>query len=336
MGLIAGAAAIAVLMLIVLILSFSNRLPFLQGAAELGETPLEPVAVAEPTPTPTPTPAPMVGYVTHCLRPPTFIQQLGMGQQPLIGTSARGFVGFVVIDPQTGEGYQDPSWDDAGYLGAYAYTERGDFYVAPAPQSSLELNPPEKQNILHRIDSSSAQLAPFVELPAALPVSANNPFGILGMAYDCDTGSLYASSVAGSTPTEEAGRIFQISATTGEILGSLDGIDAFGVGVFNTAEGKRLYYGKARSAELYSLPLDNEGRFAGEPRLEFSTTAFPDGDNRKIRRVVFTPENQMVLYAIDFDFTLRVASVIENTVYRFTYPADGGEWTFVSVEREER
>ena len=44
----------------------------------------------------------------------------------------------------------------------------------------------------------------------------------------------------------------------------------------------------------------------------------------------------MLLYAIDFDFTLRAASVVENTVYRFTYPSDGGAWAFVSVEREDR
>jgi len=331
MGLIAGAAAIAVLILIVLIVSFSDRLPFLQGAEQSASASEPPVTVES-----APTPSPAVGYVTHCLRQPLFLQQIGMGQRPEIGTSARGYVGFVVINPQTGEVYQDPSWDDAGYLGAYAYTERGNFYVAAAPHSSLELNPPEKQNILHRIDSSSAQLAPFVELPAALPISTSNPFGILGLAYDCDTGSLYASSVAGSTLSEEAGRIFQISATTGEILGTLEGIDAFGVGVFNTAEGKRLYYGKARSAELYSLPLDSEGRFAGEPRLELSTAALPSGDNRKIRRIVFTPENEMLLYAIDFDFTLRAASVAENTVYRFTYPSDGGAWAFISVEHEDR
>jgi hypothetical protein len=321
-----GLAAALITALVVILALFSEQI--LPGREEADAASLTPEVTAT-------TPS-RFGYVGHCQRQPFYIQEIGMGERPLIGTSVRGVTGFAVVNPQTGEVYQDPSWGDAGHLGPYAYTETGDFYVGPAPHTSLEFNPPEKQNILYRIDSRSARMSPLVDLPSALPVSANNPFGLLGIFYDCDTGSLYVSSVAGSTPTEEAGQIFHVKPDTGEIADQLEGIDAFGVGVFNTAEGKRLYFGKARTSELYSVALDGQGSFEGEPRLEFSTTAFPGGDNRKIRRIVFTERNEMLLYAIDFDFTLRAASVIENTLYRFIYDRNTQTWEFADVEREQR
>ncbi|MEZ4635115.1 MAG: hypothetical protein R2856_09105 [Caldilineaceae bacterium] len=260
---------------------------------------LSPEAVAVTSPTP----APKVGYVGGCVRQPDFVSGLGLGDQPLIGTSFRGVTGFAVVNASTGELYQDPTWDDAGTLGAYAYDEFGDFYLGPAPFASLELNPPEKQNIIQRIDSQDGQMTPFLELPSALPPSTANPFGVMGMAYDCETRSLYVSSVAGSNATDEVGRIFRVDLNSGEIVDQIENVDAFGVGVFNGVDGKRLYFAKARVAELFSVGLGADGSFAGDPQQVFATTSLPDGDNRKIRRITFDAQNTMTLTAIDFDFT---------------------------------
>jgi hypothetical protein len=293
------------------------------------------------TPTPdstvvTPTPAFPIGYVNGCVSQPGFIQTIGMGQKPIIGTSARGVMGFVVINPDTGAYYQDATWDDAGYLGPYAYTQDGDFYVSPVPLTSLEVNPPAEQNRIYRIASQSGEMALYLALPSVLPPSTGNPFGVLGLHYDCDTRSLYATSVSGSTPADEIGRVYRIDLDTGTVEDQLEQIDAFGVGVFNGIDEKRLYYGKARYSELYSISLDEQGNFVGEPRLEFSTSSLPNGDNRKIRRIVFTRQNEMFLYAIDFDFTLRSSSVIETTRYQFTYDDQQGEWMFIEAIKETR
>jgi hypothetical protein len=310
----------------VLVLSMRPRQDIAVPTADV----LSPEAVASPTPTV------KVGYVGGCVRQPEFVRDLGFGDQPLIGTSFRGVTGFAVANQSTGQLYQDPTWDDAGTLGAYVYDEFGDFYVGPAPFASLELNPPDKQSIVHRIDGEDAQMTPFLELPPALTPSTANPFGIMGMAYDCETRSLYVSSVAGSTAADEVGRIFRVDLNTGEIVDQIDNVDAFGVGVFNGVDGKRLYFGKARTAELFSVALDESGNFAGDPQMLFSTTALADGDNRKIRRITFDAQNVMTLTAIDFDFTLRVASVVENTIYTFDYIRDSGEWQLRGVERVTR
>jgi hypothetical protein len=44
----------------------------------------------------------------------------------------------------------------------------------------------------------------------------------------------------------------------------------------------------------------------------------------------------MVWNAIDFDFTLRTASVIEETVYFFTYDSVQGRWELERVEQVQR
>ena len=287
------------------------------------------------TAAPTPTPL-LLGPVNTCVSQPNYLRSLNMGERPIIGTGARTATGFVVVDPATGAIYQDPTWDDAGDLGPYVYDRNGNFYVGPTPRTNLTLNPIEKQNILYRIDSVTAQMAPFLELPPGLPPSSSNPFGIMGMAYDCDTESLYVTSLAGSTAAQQVGRLFRIDLTTGQVADQIEGIDAIGVGVFNGVDGKMLYVASARASELYTVTLDAVGNFSSAPQLLLNTISLADGDSRKVRRIQFTPDNRMVWNAIDFDFTLRTASVIEETVYFFTYDSVQGRWELERVEQVQR
>ncbi|MFM7582728.1 MAG: hypothetical protein ACKO9F_08445 [Caldilinea sp.] len=277
-----------------------------------------------------------IGPVNTCVAQPQFLRTLNLGDRPIIGTGARMATGFVVMDPESGQIYQDPTWDDAGDLGPYVYDRRGNFYVGPSPRTNLALNPVDKQNIVYRIDSQSAVMAPYLTLPAGLPPSSSNPFGTMGIAYDCETESLYVTSVAGSTATEEVGRLYRIDLTTGLVVDQLDGFDGFGVSVFNGVEGKTLYLGSARRSEVYTVTLDAAGNFVGLPQLYTNTTALAGGDSRKVRRIQFTPDNRMVWSALDFDFTLRAASVTQETVYHFVYEAAQGAWVLEKVEAIER
>ncbi|MCB0132045.1 MAG: hypothetical protein KDD78_14400, partial [Caldilineaceae bacterium] len=184
------------------------------------------------------------GNAAYCRSGPRFPAGLGYAPgQALIGTSLRGYIGLTLSDAaDPNRVFQDPSWDDAGSLGSWVYDRQGNIYVAPAPFVSLELNPPDLQNRIYRIDTDTGKMTLFAELPAAAPPSGDNPFGVLGLFYDCDTESLYAGSVAGSTGTDEVGRLFQIDVADGTVIDTLEGIDAMGVGVFNHPDGKRLYF----------------------------------------------------------------------------------------------
>jgi len=274
-----------------------------------------------------------IGGVTACQSRPRFTAGLGLGARAALGTSVEGLKGLAVLDPEAGAAgrppvYQHATWDDAGYLGPWVYDRVGNIYVAPVPLVSLEENPPERQNKVYRVDTDTQVMAEYVDLPAAQPPSGANPFGVIGLAYDCDTDSLYATSVAGSTATEEVGRVFRVDLATGTVAARRDGVDAFGAAVFNGARGKRLYYGLARAPELYSIGLDERGDFAGEPRLELSLAALQSGTGDKIRRVRFGAGPAMTLHAYDFTYSLQVASERQERLFTFAYDAAGDTWSF--------
>ncbi|HUM69836.1 MAG TPA: hypothetical protein PLK31_13440, partial [Chloroflexota bacterium] len=154
------------------------------------------------------------------------------------------------------------------------------------------------------------------------------------LAYDCDTGSLYAASVAGSTPQDEVGVIYQINPDSGEILSRLENVDALGIGIFRASQGRRLYYGAGRTPEVYSVMLNEDGRFSGEPRLEFSLAAQPGGSTDKAQRIQFAADNTLIVKAIEFNYSLQATSRIQKNVYTFQYQPADDTWTLLHITPE--
>jgi hypothetical protein len=286
-----------------------------------------------PTPSPEPTAAParVLSGADLCRRGPRFTAAMGFSQQASIGTAIQGVKGLAIVDPAANDGrgalYQHPTWDDAGYLAAWTYDRNGNVYAAPAPLVSLVENPPELQNVIHKVDTDSQVMAEWVSLPAALPPSGANPYGVVGLAYDCDTELLYATSLAGSTAGQEVGRIFAIDLATGQVLDTLEGIDAMGVGVYNGAQSKRLFYGLARRPEVWSLALDEQGRFVGEPRFELSLAGLPTEGRQTVRRIRFDAGTGATFYLVNFNYTLQVAGERQETVLPFSYDPFSDTWS---------
>ncbi len=275
-----------------------------------------------------------VGPTTYCQSLPAFVQEIGF-VQPLLSTSFPDYTGAALGDLDS-EGnlvniYQHPTWDDAGHLGPITRDGSGNLYVSPVPQVSLEQNPPEDQNKIFKIDSISGEMVEFIDLPGARPTAAN-PFGTIGLTYDCDTNSLYASTLAGSTAGEENGRIYRIDLTTRKVAAQLDNVDAIGLGTFNGFNGKRLYYGLARTPDVYSIALDSQGNFLGEPRHEFSLAALEGGGQEMARRISFTQDSMMQITAIEFTYSLHTAIAEQQTHYKLRY-LPGDSWGVVENGR---
>ncbi len=293
-------------------------------------------AKTEPAPTPIPLDSP-VGVTSYCQNIPIFMGEMGFNQ-PALSTSLPDYVGAVLVDLD-GAGnaldvYQHPSWDDAGYLGPITRDANGNLYVSPVPKVSLDLNPLEEQNKIYRIDTVTGEMVEFLDVEGLRPLTASNPFGVIGLTYDCDTNSLYAATLAGSTASEEVGRIVRIDLDTGQPVAALDNMDVIGLGVFNGLTGKRLYYGSARSSDIYSIPLDEQGDFVGESRLEFSLVALEGGGDEKARRISFTRDSMMTITAIDFTYSLHSAIGDEpQTHYKLRYLPDD-TWGIVEVSRK--
>ena len=265
-----------------------------------------------------------LGGVTYCQVVPKFALEMGYDASAIMSTNERE-KGLVIYDRPTQAGqplthvYKHPSWDQAGYLGTPVNDKLGNIYVAPAPRVNLYDNPPEQQNTLYRVDADTGEMAEFITLPSAAPPSSENPFGVVGLAYDCDTNSLYATSISGSTRAEEVGVIYQINPGSGEILSELKGVDAFGIGVFNRTLGKRLYFGLARKSEVWSVALDSEGRIKGKPQFEFSMVGWGTDGDEKARRIIFRKTDEMILRGSQFNYNLIGGSERQQTDYVLRY-----------------
>jgi hypothetical protein len=285
-----------------------------------------PYFIQTPIP-PTPTVDPAYSGVEDCRALPKFFDDMGLAPNPLVGTSFRSYVGFVVYDRNGSKQFiQHPSWKEAGNLGGFINDSQGNFYVIPVPFVSVELNPPEKQTILYRIDASTGEMAPVLTLPAAAPPSTANPFGLMGLGLDCETNSLYVTSVAGSSATRELGRIFRIDLATMQVADQLDGVDAIGVGVFKGVTGKRLYYGAARAPLVFSIALDENGDFVGEPREEFTLTTIPGVGNQRVRRINFLAPQEMSVRSVEFSFNLQASRDVPSDLITLDYDPASDDW----------
>ncbi len=277
-----------------------------------------------------------IGSVTACQGFPAFINQLGTGPQATIGTTIQGVIGLGIVDPSLPNGiYQDPTWDDAGYLGPFIYDNLGNIFTAGVPYVSLDENPPEEQNRIYQVDAQTGIMTLYIDLPAARPPDEFNPFGVLGLAYDCETNSLYVTSVSGSTVAEEAGRIFQIDLGTGAVVDQFEGIDVMGIGVFKGSTGKRLYFGPARSNVVKSIALNSQGNFTGEPRREFSLADLGVVSSDNIRRIIFPNNNEMQMKGVEFNYNPVVASGAVQTTYQLKYDAQTDSWELLDVQQTD-
>lgn len=278
------------------------------------------------------------GLTDTCRGYPEFLAQTGLGNRVALDTRQRGFTGLRVLQPESGRSWQHPSWGDAGHVGAMARDRQGNVYLTPAPEVSLAENPPELQNRIYQVDQQSAEMQLWLTLPGE--PSLSNPFGAMGMFYDCDTDSLYVSSVAESSPREVKGVIYRINPDTKQIVGQLDAVDAIGVGVFNTSTHKRLYFGAARSSDVYSVALDVNGDFTADVQHEFALAGLPGGDTTSVRKFEFLPQRGktntylMRLKELEFGFRLTTENNPRKKMYLFGYDEIKNNWQFIQTVRE--
>lgn len=277
-----------------------------------------------------------IGSASLCKRPPAFAAAQGFSVQAQLSTQDSRHVGLVITEGGADAGsarvYQHPTWSQGGHLGPPVLDEAGNIYVVPVPYVQVLDNPAEKQNILYKVDGRTGVMRPLVDLPVAEPPSAANPYGLVGLTYDCDLRRLYASSLSGSDQAHVRGRLYQVDPAEGKVLDRIDGIDAIGLSTFNGRKGKRLYLGLARSSEVRSLALTASGGFAEEsPRLEFSVADRGLHGDEKARRITVGADQMMVVRVMSFDFNLVSNSDRLQSGLRYDYDEDGDRWSYQSL-----
>lgn len=277
-----------------------------------------------------PSPVIAMGQVAGCRAVPRFASAQGF-QSVTFNSDDLYVTGLKMVDGSNPQNvYKHPSWASAGFLGPVMADGQGNIYTVPVPRISLIDNPLQQQNRIYRVDTNTAEMKLFVELPAAAPPGPQNAYGALGLGLDCETNSLYVSSVAGSTADKELGRIFRIDLSSGKIVAQLDGIDAMGLGVFKTGREKRLYFGSTRVSEIRSIGLDTQGNFVGSQRVEFPISAPGASGSDKARRITFTDAGEMQIAGRQFDYNLVANTRQPRLQYVFRYQPATQSWSFVS------
>jgi len=222
--------------------------------------------------------------------------------------------------------YIHPSWPQWGPMGPITLDREGAAYVAAVPVIDVIGRTGREQRTIYKVDPRTGTMAPFLTVPGPDAVLRENPYGLLGLFYDCFSGKLYATSVAGSTRRAERGRIYCIQPATGAVEDSLETTDPMGVAICGTGGKYHLYFGAARTGDVWAVELDREGHFRGEPAVAFSIAGLgPRGDD-KPRRIRVEKDGSLTVAGIEFNYNLTAPTEKIETTYRARWSEADGNW----------
>ncbi len=275
----------------------------------------------------------VVDYQTNdCKAQPLFIKKIGLNSTNVaFSTSEKRTMGLCAVEIVGNQRkvYQDSSWKKAGWLGPILLDPAGNCFVAPIPVINLLDNPPEKQNIIYKVDAATGKMNSFLALPIVEKKSETNPYGILGFTYLCEANTLYASTVYGSTLQNEKGVLYALDAVNATIIDKLDNVDAMGMGISYFTGKRKLYFGSARNSNVYSIVINDKGNFIGKPILEFSIDGLgPRGDD-KAKKIKFNKATGfMQVYGYEFNYNLTAPTEKQENIYDFFWDAEAQKWEF--------
>ncbi|ADV45588.1 hypothetical protein [Nitratifractor salsuginis] len=273
-------------------------------------------SAAPAKPTPTATPAVLSGPILplrRCARPPAFLSRQ-LGRTPIrIDLTQRAYRGIAFLyGPRFGRVLHRKEWERFGPLGTYALDPMGNLYLAPMPFISIEPTTFEHQRFLYKMDSQTGRLSPLKRFEDIHP-SARNPYGLISLAYDCEDGTLWTSSLDESDYRSQKGVIYHLNPRSGQILQELPGFDALTIALAHSSGEKLLLAGSARDNALYAFPIQ-KGRLEGPP---VKVLELPD-PQLHIRRIRILGPDKLRLEAIPFNYSLVAEHGRE---YRIEYEA---------------
>ena len=169
--------------------------------------------------------------IKPCQKEPDFIRTLGF--DPLwtaLSTNEKRSIGIVLVEFEKRENqisptpqnprksiYQHDSWKTAGYLSTITFDIVGNAYTIPTPLISMLYNPKEKLNTIYQINGYTGLLTEWMNLPY-VSTATPNPYGLLGITYDCTSNLMIASTVLGSDRYKENGIIYLINVSSKKIV----------------------------------------------------------------------------------------------------------------------
>ena len=266
-----------------------------------------------------------------------FIQKMGFdARYSFLSTSDQKIMGLVLMQSeQPGnpnariiKSYQHPSWKKGGWLAPILIDEGGNIFTSPAPFINILNNPIANNNTIYRVDGATGEMQEFMRLPFADSINSQNPYGIIGMVYLCESGTLYVSSVAGSGLHKENGHIYAIDVKNKKIIDQLDHTDAMGMGISYGAGKRQLFFGTGRSSDVLVITLDASGKFSGKPQTAFSLQNLGVRGDDKVRRIKTDNNGNLLIHGMEFNFNLIAPREKQETIYRFNFDESEKKWNY--------
>lgn len=268
-----------------------------------------------------------------CKQAPEFINKLefDISKSALISTDRRTR-GVLLVEykdisrPELGytKKHQEPSWDDAGFVGSITLGPEGNAYVIPSAMVNTIHNPPDQQNTIYRIQSSTGKMTEFVRLPLTDIPGEVNAFGLVSSFLHCDSKSLIVSTIAGSNPQNERGKVYKVDLSTGAYKLILSNIDVLGVAIHSFMGKNYIVYGKAREGTIWMAPLDENFEINGTHKkiLDLSNLG-PRGDDRAVK-ISNNASGDLLIKGTPFYYNLTAPVEQQYSIYHVTHDQKEG------------
>jgi hypothetical protein len=273
----------------------------------------------------------------NCKGNTSFIKNLGFEPRySFLNTSDQKIMGLLLLQSeQPGnpnaritKTFQHPSWKQGGWLAPILVDDAGNIFTSPAPFINILDNPIANNNTIYRVDGKTGVMEEFMRLPFRDSINPQNPYGIIGMIYLCETGTLYVSSVAGSRLHEENGHIYAIDLKSKKIIDQIEHIDAMGMGITYTTGKRQLFFGNGRNSDIKSVVLNAAGKFSGSAEFAFSLANLGSRGDDKVRRIRSDQSGNLSVYGMEFNFNMIAPREKQETIYKFVYNEETKNWIY--------
>jgi len=263
-----------------------------------------------------------------CARHPAFLKQLKVTQPITIDLSQQQFKGLAFLWGKNLSNVIHPkAWETFEHFSTYALDEVGNAYLAPMPFISIKPTTFNLQKNIYKLDSKTGKLEIFMNLDDVHP-TANNPYGIISLVYDCDDHTLWVSAIDESDYREQKGVIYHINVKTKSVLQRVEGFDALTITLLKSEKGKFLLAGSARENTLYAYGIENSKLSSkGEKVLELPSAG------EHIRKVKVRGENMLDLQTIPFSYTLIAETSSDNERNHYDAKWDTGTSTWYLTKK---
>ncbi len=250
------------------------------------------------------------GVQKTCARPPQFLKRLKIPQPVMIDLSQKQYKGIALhYGKQFKQTLHPKQWEQYAYFSTYTLDEQGNLYLVPMPFISIRPTTFNLQKNIYKLDTKTGKLSIFMHFDDVTP-SANNPYGLNAIVYDCDDHTLWVAAIDESDYEKQKGVIYHINPNTKEILQKVEGFDVLSMTIVKSKQGKYLLVGSAKDNGVYAYAmLQKENKFNS---IKLFDLPLP---NERIRKIKVIGNNILEIQSIPFSYSLVAQSSKEDRTF---------------------